>query len=391
MFPANGAHLSVQGQHIGAYMATALVSFLVCLFIIRLSRTHIGLTTRAEDLLAVQASHRTPTPRIGGVAIFLGLELAAGLLSGPALGLLSAILLAAVPVTVAGLLEDMGRRISPKARLAAAVASALLATHLTGNLIGRVDVPLLDGLMAFGPLAVAFTAFAVAGACNAVNLVDGMNGLAGTLVTISAAGLAVLSARHGQADLAAVAILLISVLAGFLALNFPRGQIFLGDAGAYLIGFVLAWLSVTLAARVPGVSVWAIMLVNFWPVADTLLAIYRRRSNGRDPSLPDRLHFHQLIKRSLEIQFLGSARWALSNPLTTIIIAPAAAVPVLAGLRFAERPALAALAVLALAAVFFASYLLLVRLSRRRLRHRLAAPRLEMETGLRMTHGKPGA
>ncbi|KAF0174786.1 MAG: hypothetical protein FD162_873 [Rhodobacteraceae bacterium] len=368
MFILNNMHLSEHAKTMAVYAIVAFVTFLICFFLVRTAQTHVGLTSRTEDLKAVQASHKTPTPRIGGVAIFLGLEMAVGLLPGAQVTLLSQILLASVPVMVAGLLEDMGRQLPPSLRLLAAAISALLAMHLTGTTIQRADVPVLDAMLLFPPFAILFTTFAVAGVCNAINLVDGMNGLAGTLASISAAGLALISAMHGQYDLATIAMLLVSVMIGFLMLNYPRGHIFLGDAGAYLIGFVLAWISVTLMMRVPAISAWSIVLINFWPIADTLLAIYRRRTNGRATDLPDRLHFHQLIKRTLEILFLGRGRWALSNPLTTLVIAPAALVPMLAGLWLAHDAGLAALAVLTSAVLFFGTYMLLLRLARQRQR-----------------------
>lgn len=379
---------ALHGQPVWAYLIAGAVSFAICLLLVRTAQKHVGLTSRASDLLAVQASHKRPTPRIGGVAIFIGLELAVGFMAGSAVGLMTQVLLAAVPVMVAGLLEDMGRELRPMLRLMAAALSAVMAMHLTGAMIHRVDVPVVDALLGLMPVALVFTTFAVAGMCNAMNLVDGMNGLAGTLAIIGATGLALLSAAHGQQDIAAIAAALTAVILGFLALNYPHGRIFLGDAGAYLIGFVLAWLAVLLMQREPGISPWALVLIMFWPLADTLLAIYRRRSNGRPTDLPDRLHFHQLVKRTLEILLLGRHRWALSNPLVTVVVAPVAVGPMLAGVWLAHRPGAAALTVLISGAVFFAGYRLLLVLARRRPRLAgLGTPRRADSGAAGLLHG----
>ena len=76
-----------------------------------------------------------------------------------------------------------------------------------------------------------------------------------------------------------------------MALNFPIGKIFLGDGGAYLLGHLLVWSSIILNSNESAVSAFAILLVFFWPVADTGLAIWRRWKLGNPADRPDRLHF----------------------------------------------------------------------------------------------------
>ena len=121
-----------------------------------------------------------------------------------------------------------------------------------------------------------FTIFATVGVVNAFNLIDGLNGLS-SYVTISiACSLSIISFRVSEVQFAVFLVLLIAAVLGFLILNFPFGKIFLGDGGAYALGHLLVWSAILLINRAPEISPFAILLIFFWPVADTGLAIWRR-------------------------------------------------------------------------------------------------------------------
>ena len=89
----------------------------------------------------------------------------------------------------------------------------------------------------------------------------------------------------------------------YVILNFPWEN-FYGDGGAYVLGHLLVWCAILLINHEPEISPFAILLIFFWPVADTGLAIWRRWKLGNPTDRPDRLHFHQLAMRFLEIRFL---------------------------------------------------------------------------------------
>ena len=339
--------------------------FLINVSILVTARWHLNWTSRQGDVSAVQASHKASTPRIGGLSIYIGLLI--GLLVVPTLDQpwCLKLLVAATPVWIAGLLEDCGRLVSPRGRLIASAFSAMVAVYLTGALVIRVDLP-FDVILGFVPFALLFTMFCVAGVCHAMNLVDGMNGLSGVLSLFAATGLAIISHAHGEPSVTATCILLMSVIVGFLMVNFPFGLIFLGDAGAYLIGFVLAWISVQVLHDRPEVSPWSILLVNFWHVADTFLTIYRRMSSGKAIGMPDRMHFHQLVRRFLVIRVLGRRFSSASNPLTTLAIAPFALVPVTLGIVWADDLLYSGVAVAGFAGLFVVTYYGLLTASRKR-------------------------
>jgi UDP-GlcNAc:undecaprenyl-phosphate GlcNAc-1-phosphate transferase len=167
---------------------------------------------------------------------------------------------------------------------------------LLGAVIPRLDVPGFDTLLAWTPFAIAFTVFAVGGVANAINIIDGYNGLAGGQAVIVLAAFAYVSAQVGDSFLFASALAMMGALLGFLAWNYPHGKIFLGDGGAYLLGFWLAELSVLIVARHAEVSPWFPMLLLVYPIFETLYSMYRRKIVlGLSPGQPDSAHMHQVI------------------------------------------------------------------------------------------------
>lgn len=153
-----------------------------------------------------------------------------------------------------------------------------------------------------------------------------------------------------------ISLLLAAAILGFLVLNYPFGLIFLGDAGAYTIGFILSWFGISILLQATNASPWAILLTVFWPLADTLLAIYRRLNTSTNAFAPDRLHVHQMVLRSLEIYFLGRHQRKISNPLTTLVLAPFVVAPPLSAIFLWDQNRYAFFAVIIFVALFFSSY-----------------------------------
>lgn len=312
------------------------------------SQSHLRLLIRdRQDEQAVQASHVGFSLRLGGIGIAAGLL--AGLIAGfsnlswmPVL-----LVLSAAPALIAGLLEDLGYKVSPLRRLVAAAISAGLAVFLLDISITRADLPFLDEALSIAVIAVPLTLLMSAGFCHATNLIDGMNGLAATVAIAACIGLWNLAVRAGQDDLALMAAMLGAAMAGFFVLNWPRGTLFLGDAGSYGVGHILIWIAIVLAARAPDIAMPALVLILFWPFADTLHSIARRLFSRSPVFAPDRMHLHQKMRRCIEIVFLGGAHRRRSNPMATLALAPMIVMPVIIGVALADdrRAAWIALAV----------------------------------------------
>ncbi len=271
--------------------------------IVRTSHLH-GYITSDYNLGGVQKFHLIPVPRIGGISLIIGLTGAFGFyylqnqITGKTLLLL---LLSAMPAFFMGFIEDLTKKVGVKSRLFATATSAFIAGHFLESWIFSVQIFGIDNLMEIYPwVAIIFTCFAVAGVANAFNIIDGYNGLSSVVCIIILLGLSYVAFQMEDFEIMIAALSMIFAITGFLFFNYPRGLIFLGDGGAYLIGFWVAELSILLTARHIEVSKWFPLLLCFYPIFETIFTIYRRMILKKsNPAKPDASHLHQLIYKRL--------------------------------------------------------------------------------------------
>ena len=348
-------------------MIPSIVTFLICITITLLTPALFKLVQREDDLSAVQASHIKPTLRVGGLGILIGLLVGLFLLKldRDLVSFGSIILVTAIPLVLAGFAEDIGLHLRPSFRLGAIALSSLFCAVLLPNVISKLGLIWLDDALGYYPVALLFTIFAASGVTNAFNLIDGLNGLASFTAITTSVALAAIAKIAGLDHLQYFYTLLTIVTFGFFLLNYPFGKLFLGDGGAYLLGFCLVWGGINLANQVAGLSAFAVLLIFFWPIADTMLAIWRRIKLSSPTSRPDRLHFHQLVMRFLEIRVLGRQRRQISNPLATFIIAPLIVAPQICGLIFAFEHYAAVVSSILFSLVFIMTYAFGIYLAKR--------------------------
>ena len=290
-----------------------------------------------------QRFHDTPTPRAGGIGILAGLL--------PLLFLSSAwkILLPALFAFLSGILEDFRQELSPRKRLLLQLIAATLFIALTHTVVRYLGF----GITLPWTVASLFSIFAIVGAMNAINIIDGFNGLAGGIVAmilLSYARIAhTLDLERTEESIAVI----LAALLGFLFHNFPKGRIFLGDGGAYLLGFLVAILGIHLVATQESVSPWYILAVLIYPVWEVLFSIIRKVSAGKSPLHPDGDHLHMIIYRTLA---------GKSNPRTSVIILTMVAPFILAATLYPNN----SLFNFFLTLFFVAAYLLLYQTLRRR-------------------------
>lgn len=337
-------------------------TFVICLFFISLRHRFPHLAGGTERLSAIQTTHNKLTPRIGGAAIVISLAGYMVFLSTQMLSEGSQLLFAVSILFIIGLAEDLGQPITPNMRLLAACVSSVLVIALSGVWLPRFDIPIVDALMPYWFIGIPISLLLTTGIVHSFNLIDGMNGLAAGIAIITTLSLSQIAAYSDNVDMAYFAFYITIAIIGFLVLNFPFGLIFLGDAGAYTLGFLLGWISIIILHSNDAVTPWAIFLTMFWPLSDTFLAMYRRKQRNAPKMAPDRLHVHQLVMRTLEISWLGRNRRHIANPLVTIILLPLAAIPAFTGVLFWNQPQAAFLATLFYTLVFWGGYFLAFRI-----------------------------
>lgn len=307
----------------------------------------------------VQRAHLHPTPRVGGVAIMVGLLAAFAYASPDIRALLKPMIIASLPAFLFGLAEDLTRRVSWQERLLATLCSGLLIWWLTGVTVSRLDIAPVDWVLSYLLVSIAFTAFAVAGMSNAFNMVDGLHGLSSGLSIIAFAALAWIALDHGDATLARLAIICLAVVMGFFLLNFPFGKLFMGDGGAYLIGFLVAWVAVLLPYRNPSVSPWASLLVCFYPFMEVMVSVFRRAARSHHPSHADGLHLHSLLRRRLARRVLPWPQLWIHHGFVTLLIWVFAALSAWLAVTHSTQTSVLMVSCLVLGAWFALTYRLL--------------------------------
>lgn len=266
-------------------------------------------------------------------------------------------------VFVAGIWEDLSGDVSAQRRLIASMVAAAAAMYMSGAMITRLDLPTIDFLLIAVPaIAVCLTILLSAAYTHAFNLIDGMNGLSATVGISSSLALAWVAHQYGQSSISTTMLLLAAAICGFVPLNWPRSRIFLGDGGAYFIGHVLFWNVVLLAKVVPEINIASFILILFWPVAELTTTILRRLISGTPLGKPDRLHFHQIVRRGIEISTQGRRKRLFANAMTTVCLLPAILVPTSLGAVLANNEPFAALALVFCALLYTCSYIFLRRL-----------------------------
>lgn len=282
-----------------AFVIATVATFLV----IRSSRRHFHLSGDV-DMSGPQKFHATPVPRIGGVGIVIGMLAGLALLAamnGPPAILGLALMASAAPAFLGGLAEDLTKTQSPTRRLLLTALSAALAVAILGATLDKTDIPGLDWVVRTSAVAaVLLTVFVVTGISNAVNIIDGFNGLAAMCVAMMLAAIAYVAFQAQDPLVAFCALAGLGAVLGFFVWNYPAGLIFLGDGGAYFLGFYVAELSVVLVHRNPEVSPLCPLLMCIYPVFETLFSIYRKKFlRGMSPGVPDGVHLHMLVYKRL--------------------------------------------------------------------------------------------
>ncbi len=301
------------------YLLIALIAAAVtgaCMPVCRNLARRIGALAQPDE---ERRLHAVATPLLGGVAMCVGVvvSLAVAVLLPQFQGIFRSseplgVALAAVLITGVGVIDDLFEISAPSKLIGMVVAGSVL--YLLGVVMYYVRVPFF-GILSLSPdLVPLLTVVWVIGMANAINLIDGLDGLAAGIVGISAAAFFLYADRLFEAGQLPgdslgplVAAITVGICVGFLPWNFSPARIFMGDAGAQLLGLLLAASTMVVGGRADPTSTFkgqtyffvAPLFIPFVilavPMFDTLLAIVRRTVNRRSPAVADRQHIHHRL------------------------------------------------------------------------------------------------
>mgnify|MGYP003706091021 CR=1 FL=1 len=269
-----------------------------------------------DSLAGPQQIHQGAVPRIGGIAIIAGVSACFMFFQLPLLPLLTVV---AMPVFLAGVVEDFTGSVSAKLRLVVSLISGCLFCWITGYQITGVGVDALGFLLAIPGISFVMTSLAVGAMVNALNIVDGLNGLAGATAILMIGSFGVLFGQSGDFELKIICFVLVFACLGFLLWNFPFGKIFLGDGGAYFLGALVAGIAVLLPERNDEISPFASLLIIIYPFYELVRSTTRRIvAIGIRALEPDDKHLHSLIYKCLSARGLMSK--STQNSLASVLV-----------------------------------------------------------------------
>ena len=292
---------------------------------------HLALKWRCIDEPGGRRVHEEPTPRWGGLALFLGI-LPLFYFIGLNRALFSYLAASFILVIVGGI--DDRRELGFATKFAAVLAAITTVIFGGGITIQQVGIYGSMGLVKMGLLAIPFTYVCIIGVTNSVNLIDGLNGLAGGLSFLASLFIGVAAYLSRNFELAAVCMGFTGALAGFLLYNFgAKAAIFMGDSGSLFLGFSLSVFSILLTQD-PKFHVEPLfpVLVLLIPIFDTLRVMGTRLFNGRNPFKADTTHLHHLLlARGLPVTGIVTLLWSLTLILgvTAILLIQRTSMPYL--------------------------------------------------------------
>jgi UDP-GlcNAc:undecaprenyl-phosphate/decaprenyl-phosphate GlcNAc-1-phosphate transferase len=294
---------------------SAAVSFIFCFILLKLSRRY-----RLYPKIRERDVHVRPTPRLGGIAMFFGVVFAIGVASLlPSFSIIfseplkvAGLLLASLIIVLVGVADDIWD-LDWTTKLAGQIIAAGI---LAWSGIQIYTLPILGGVTVLPPtISLIVTVIAVVLVMNAINFIDGLDGLVAGIAIITNgvffvySYILVINAGNTEYyNLASlVSAILIGACVGFLPLNFHPAKLFMGDAGALLVGLLMATSAVTVTAGVdpetwggrqllpafiPILLPFAVLVI---PLLDFGLAVLRRLRAGQSPFTADRKHLHHRL------------------------------------------------------------------------------------------------
>ena len=278
-------------------LATAGISMVLCVMLAPVAK-RFDLIDHPSD----RKVHRTPTPLVGGTAVFIALVMAVSLATSyisEALPLLAACGL----MLITGMLDDL-RELSPRTRFIMQILACCIMIFASGVVLTDFGSLMWNGVLPLGWFSIPITIFAALGVINAFNMVDGIDGLSSMIFIIAGTAMAWLALRAGHSFNAAMLTIAVAAVIGFFLLNarFPwnkKAKVFLGDSGSAFLGLFLAWQFIDLGngadrAFAPMTAVWLLGV----PLCDTIRLMIHRWKKGGSSMEADQYHLHHAFLKA---------------------------------------------------------------------------------------------
>lgn len=289
------------------YIFVLIGAFLLSIILTPIIRV-ISLKVGAVDKPNARRINKVPMPSSGGLAIFLSFVVTTLLFMPMAASrhfievsyfhYILPVIIGGLVVTTTGFIDDIFE-LRPRYKMLGIIIAAIIIWKFTHFRFDSFKIPIGGPLLEFGPILTFFlTVLWIISITNAINLIDGLDGLVSGVSIISLATMAVVSYFFlPKIDffLTLTIVILIASIVGFFPYNYHPAIIYLGDAGALFIGFMIGVLSLQGLKNSTAVAVITPVIILGVPILDTAVAIVRRKLSGKKISEADKMHLHHRL------------------------------------------------------------------------------------------------
>ena len=339
-------------------MSFFISSFFILILIFLAKKFHFGLDIETGK----QKFHTNPTPRTGGIAIVISVLFSYWYYEPISLTL---ILISLIPITFISLYEDLVNTVKPITRLVLIFLSSFILVITTDISINSLDFYYLDAFLEVEVFNIIFTVLTISLMVNSFNMVDGFNGLIGGLVILYLFSIMIVAQSFDDSITYDLSLYLFYAVIGFLVFNFPNGKIFLGDLGAYFLGFLISLILINFVNS-NDISHWFSMTLMIYPIYEVVFSIIRKRLFSKKRAMePDEYHLHMLVYKNL-VKCKWFSNSAHCNSFTSVIIWLFNVFPIYAAISFHDDFAMLISSSLIFMTVYTICYVLIFSLEKRK-------------------------
>lgn len=274
------------------YLTTFLISMFTTIVLIPIF-SGVAVKLKVMDVPNERKVHKFPIPKVGGIAMTLGVVVPI-ILWAPINEFVQSVMLGSWIIVIFGIIDDF-KNVSYKIKFAGQVGAALIIVLYGGLQIKTFGDILPQGYELPNYLSIPITILVIVGVTNAINLSDGLDGLAGGICLLSFICLGYLSYKQGYSDPIIFSVAIIGAIIGFLRFNTYPASIFMGDAGSQLLGFLFITLSLGLTQNGSNLNPFLPFILMGLPILDTITVMIERIMERRWPFHADKKHVHHKL------------------------------------------------------------------------------------------------
>lgn len=266
------------------------VGLIICALVVFFKQSIYNLYKNYD---AIQKIHEGYVPPVGGV-IIASLFYVGIILKNDSTFLTTSVILLSFVIIILGILEDFSGKLSARLRFIVILFASLVYSY-NKETFPSLEIPYIAEIFdQFSYLEILFYAICLTTLSNGINMIDGVNGLASLTsisILVALGSVMLISQNFDSLIYSYELILLIFCVLPFLIFNFPFGKIFLGDAGAYWLGWIIGIFVIEVYSS-SSLNTWGAVLILFYPIFEVIFSIARKLINRKSPFEPDMNHLH---------------------------------------------------------------------------------------------------